>query len=188
MPTAAEAMKLAAEEVLTRKARGERTRESEDILRSRMNPLTGQIDPLWMPPDPPGFKLAYITERINGQVAEDNLRLMSQRGWQPCTYEEFGYKDPIHAMPGLEERSDGFWRVGGMLLCKLPADMYDAYAVRAPVLQADKRHNAFRRSALPRQRPDGEYNTDDPEFMDRPEEQVEIRSGSRKRRGEFAQD
>ena len=73
-----------------------------------------------------GMQLAWIMERLLNELKESNLEAAWARGWRPVKRDEcfwLQYEDCPDFMPNLY--ADGIVRKSGMMLMKMPQEMYD---------------------------------------------------------------
>jgi hypothetical protein len=94
------------------------------------------------PSPEPGFKFRWIATSVFGQANPTNVSLKYREGWVPLKAEDY----PELQLQGNKE---GNVEVGGLMLCKAPAEMVDAraeYYNSAAQQQMDSVDNHFMRN------------------------------------------
>ena len=102
-------------------------------------------------PDPrPGWKHRYIRISTMGQSDPSNISSKFREGYEPCKAEDY----PEMMMHATEEgRFKGNIEVGGLLLCRIPAEFIDqrnAYYNKQNQAQMESVDNTFMRNSDPR--------------------------------------
>jgi hypothetical protein len=78
-----------------------------------------------MPDDRPGWKHRYIRLSTMGQADPSNISSKMREGYEPCKAEEYP-ELMMHA--ATEGRFKGGIEVGGLLLCRIPAEFMEQRA------------------------------------------------------------
>ena len=102
-------------------------------------------------PDPrPGWKHRYIRISTMGQSDPSNISSKFREGYEPCKAEDY----PEMMMHATEEgRFKGNIEVGGLLLCRIPAEFIDqrnAYYNKQNQAQMESVDNTFMKNSDPR--------------------------------------
>ena len=77
------------------------------------------------PEDRPGWKHRYVRLSTNGQSDPSNISSKLREGYEPCKAEDYP-ELMMHA--AIEGRFRGGIEVGGLLLCRIPAEFMDQRA------------------------------------------------------------
>jgi len=111
----------------------------------------------WRPPetlpmteDRPGWKHRYIRLSTMGQADPSNISSKMREGYEPCKAEEYP-ELMMHA--ATEGRFKGGIEVGGLLLCRIPAEFMEQrakYYEQQSKSQVDSVDNNFLRENDPR--------------------------------------
>jgi hypothetical protein len=75
-------------------------------------------------PDPAsqdGYKFRWVRTAINGQSDARNVSMMRREGWEPVRLEDH----PELALAVDADRASGNVEIGGLMLCKVPAEHVD---------------------------------------------------------------
>ena len=78
-----------------------------------------------MPDDRPGWKHRYIRLSTLGQADPQNISSKLREGYEPCKAEDYPELMMHAAMDG---RFKGGIEIGGLLLCRIPAEFMDQRA------------------------------------------------------------
>jgi hypothetical protein len=103
-----------------------------------------------MPEDRPGWKHRYIRLSTMGQADPSNISSKMREGYEPCKAEEYP-ELMMHA--ATEGRFKGGIEVGGLLLCRIPAEFMEQrakYYEQQSKSQVDSVDNNFLRENDPR--------------------------------------
>jgi hypothetical protein len=103
-----------------------------------------------MPDDRPGWKHRYIRLSTMGQADPSNISSKMREGYEPCKAEEYP-ELMMHA--ATEGRFKGGIEVGGLLLCRIPAEFMEQrakYYEQQSKSQVDSVDNNFLRENDPR--------------------------------------
>ena len=103
-----------------------------------------------MPEDRPGWKHRYIRLSTMGQADASNISSKMREGYEPCKAEEYP-ELMMHA--ATEGRFKGGIEIGGLLLCRIPAEFMEQrakYYEQQSKSQVDSVDNNFLRENDPR--------------------------------------
>ena len=103
-----------------------------------------------MPDDRPGWKHRYIRLSTMGQADPSNISSKMREGYEPCKADEYP-ELMMHA--ATEGRFKGGIEVGGLLLCRIPAEFMEQrakYYEQQSKSQVDSVDNNFLRENDPR--------------------------------------
>jgi len=103
-----------------------------------------------MPDDRPGWKHRYIRLSTMGVPDPSNISSKMREGYEPCKAEEYP-EMMMHAT--TEGRFKGGIEVGGLLLCRIPAEFLEqraAYYDKQNRAQMESVDNTFMRESDPR--------------------------------------
>ena len=103
-----------------------------------------------MPEDRPGWKHRYIRLSTMGQADPSNISSKMREGYEPCKAEEYP-ELMMHA--ATEGRFKGGIEIGGLLLCRIPAEFMEQrakYYEQQSKSQVDSVDNNFLRENDPR--------------------------------------
>lgn len=103
-----------------------------------------------MPDDRPGWKHRYIRLSTMGVPDPSNISSKMREGYEPCKAEEYP-EMMMHAT--TEGRFKGGIEVGGLLLCRIPAEFLEqraAYYDKQNKAQMESVDNTFMRESDPR--------------------------------------
>ena len=103
-----------------------------------------------MPEDRPGWKHRYIRLSTMGQADPSNISSKMREGYEPCKADEYP-ELMMHA--ATEGRFKGGIEVGGLLLCRIPAEFMEQrakYYEQQSKSQVDSVDNNFLRENDPR--------------------------------------
>lgn len=108
----------------------------------------GYTPPSLLPfPDPePGYVFRYIATHVMGQADPSNVSKRYREGWVPC-------KADAHPELMLQANADGNIEIGGLMLCKMPAERAqarDAYYATQSTAQMESVDNNYMRNNDPR--------------------------------------
>ena len=78
-----------------------------------------------MPEDRPGWKHRYVRISTMGQADPSNISSKLREGYEPCKAEEYP-ELMMHA--AIEGRFKGGIEIGGLLLCRIPAEFMEQRA------------------------------------------------------------
>jgi hypothetical protein len=111
----------------------------------------------WSPPqilpDPnprAGWVHRYVRVKLLGEDDPVNASQRFREGWVPCKSEE--YPEIMAKIPGMK-RGNSNIEVGGLMLCRMPEEMYkqrQAYYDKLAQQQLDSVENNFMRESDPR--------------------------------------
>jgi hypothetical protein len=103
-----------------------------------------------MPEDRPGWKHRYIRLSTMGQADPSNISSKMREGYEPCKAEDYP-ELMMHA--ATDGRFKGGIEVGGLLLCRIPAEFMEQrakYYEQQSKSQVDSVDNNFLRENDPR--------------------------------------
>ena len=103
-----------------------------------------------MPDDRPGWKHRYVRLSTMGVPDPSNISSKMREGYEPCKAEEYP-EMMMHA--NTEGRFKGGIEVGGLLLCRIPAEFLEqraAYYDKQNRAQMESVDNTFMRDSDPR--------------------------------------
>ena len=103
-----------------------------------------------MPDDRPGWKHRYIRLSTMGQADPSNISSKMREGYEPCKAEDYP-ELMMHA--ATEGRFKGGIEIGGLLLCRIPAEFMEQrakYYEQQSKSQVDSVDNNFLRENDPR--------------------------------------
>jgi len=103
-----------------------------------------------MPDDRPGWKHRYVRLSTMGVADPSNISSKMREGYEPCKAEEYP-EMMMHA--NTEGRFKGGIEVGGLLLCRIPAEFLEqraAYYDKQNRAQMESVDNTFMRESDPR--------------------------------------
>ena len=103
-----------------------------------------------MPDDRPGWKHRYVRLSTMGVADPSNISSKMREGYEPCKAEEYP-EMMMHAT--TEGRFKGGIEVGGLLLCRIPAEFLEqraAYYDKQNRAQMESVDNTFMRESDPR--------------------------------------
>ena len=103
-----------------------------------------------MPDDRPGWKHRYIRLSTMGQADPSNISSKMREGYEPCKAEDYP-ELMMHA--ATEGRFKGGIEIGGLLLCRIPAEFMEqraTYYEQQSKSQVDSVDNNFLRENDPR--------------------------------------
>jgi len=103
-----------------------------------------------MPEDRPGWKHRYIRLSMLGQADPSNISSKMREGYEPCKAEDYP-ELMMHA--ATEGRFKGGIEIGGLLLCRIPAEFMEQrakYYEQQSKSQVDSVDNNFLRENDPR--------------------------------------
>ena len=126
-------------------------REMEARSKTSMRPTEWrQPEVLPMPDDRPGWKHRYIRISTMGTADPANISSKLREGYEPCKADEY----PEMMMHATQEgRFKGNIEVGGLLLCRIPAEFIDqrnAYYNKQNQAQMESVDNTFMKNNDPR--------------------------------------
>ena len=101
------------------------------------------------PDDRPGWKHRYIRLSTNGQADPSNISSKLREGYEPCKAEEYP-ELMMHA--AIEGRFKGGIEIGGLLLCRIPAEFMDqreAHFAKINKQQMDSVDNTYMKDSHP---------------------------------------
>ena len=109
-----------------------------------------QPEVLPFPDERPGWKHRYIRTSTMGVADPSNISSKLREGYEPCKAEEY----PEMMMHATQEgRFKGNIEIGGLLLCRIPAEFMDqraAYYDKQNKAQMESVDNTFMRESDPR--------------------------------------
>jgi len=125
-----------------REARDVETRDKDTRAMSNYTP------PSMLPfPDPePGYVFRYIATHVLGQSDPSNVSKRFREGWEPC--KAVDYPELV-----LNGDANGNVEVGGLMLCKMPAErakQRDDWYARQNAAQMESVDNHFMKNNDPR--------------------------------------
>ena len=103
-----------------------------------------------MPEDRPGWKHRYVRTSTLGVADPSNISSKLREGYEPCKAEDYP-ELMMHA--AIEGRFKGGIEVGGLLLCRIPAefmDQRDAHFAKINKAQMDSVDNTYMKDNDPR--------------------------------------
>jgi len=103
-----------------------------------------------MPDDRPGWKHRYVRLSTNGVADPSNISSKLREGYEPCKAEDYP-ELMMHA--ATEGRFKGGIEIGGLLLCRIPAEFMDQRAQHFDNLnksQMESVDNNFLRESNPK--------------------------------------
>jgi len=103
-----------------------------------------------MPEDRPGWKHRYVRVSTMGQADPSNISSKLREGYEPCKAEDYP-ELMMHA--AIEGRFKGGIEVGGLLLCRIPAEFMDqreAHFAKINKAQMDSVDNTYMKDNDPR--------------------------------------
>jgi hypothetical protein len=103
-----------------------------------------------MPDERPGWKHRYVRLSTNGVADPSNISSKLREGYEPCKAEEYP-ELMMHA--AIEGRFKGGIEIGGLLLCRIPAEFMDQRAKHFASLnqsQMESVDNNFLRESNPK--------------------------------------
>lgn len=123
-------------------------RTNRDLVSREKSMRAVYVPPSTLPaPDPqPGVAFRWIATAIMGQADPTNVSKKMRDGWEPV-------KASDHPELMLQGNKDGNVEVGGLMLCRAPAEMMaarDEYYQRQAEAQVDSVDNNFMRNSDPR--------------------------------------
>jgi hypothetical protein len=103
-----------------------------------------------MPDERPGWKHRYVRLSTNGVADPSNISSKLREGYEPCKAEEYP-ELMMHA--AIEGRFKGGIEIGGLLLCRIPAEFMEQRAKHFASLnqsQMESVDNNFLRESNPK--------------------------------------
>ena len=103
-----------------------------------------------MPDDRPGWKHRYVRLSTNGVADPSNISSKLREGYEPCKAEDYP-ELMMHA--AIEGRFKGGIEIGGLLLCRIPAEFMEQRAKHFANLnqsQMESVDNNFLRESNPK--------------------------------------
>jgi hypothetical protein len=103
-----------------------------------------------MPDERPGWKHRYVRLSTNGVADPSNISSKLREGYEPCKADEYP-ELMMHA--AIEGRFKGGIEIGGLLLCRIPAEFMEQRAKHFAGLnqsQMDSVDNNFLRESNPK--------------------------------------
>jgi hypothetical protein len=103
-----------------------------------------------MPDDRPGWKHRYVRLSTNGVADPSNISSKLREGYEPCKADEYP-ELMMHA--AIEGRFKGGIEIGGLLLCRIPAEFMEQRAKHFANLnqsQMESVDNNFLRESNPK--------------------------------------
>ena len=103
-----------------------------------------------MPDERPGWKHRYVRLSTNGVADPSNISSKLREGYEPCKADEYP-ELMMHA--AIEGRFKGGIEIGGLLLCRIPAEFMEQRAKHFENLnqsQMDSVDNNFLRESNPK--------------------------------------
>ena len=103
-----------------------------------------------MPDDRPGWKHRYVRLSTNGVADPSNISSKLREGYEPCKADEYP-ELMMHA--AIEGRFKGGIEIGGLLLCRIPAEFMEQRAKHFASLnqsQMESVDNNFLRESNPK--------------------------------------
>lgn len=98
-------------------------RETRDLQTRDANARKKLWQPADMLPSPTpqeGYEFRYVRKAVLGQLDPTNMSRSLREGWEPCRLEDH----PELAMSvDADAKNSGLVEVGGLILCKMPAEM-----------------------------------------------------------------
>jgi hypothetical protein len=146
-----------------RAPRAQNTREKAARPKAWRPPET-----LPMPDEKPGWAHRWIRAAMRGEADVANVSAKRREGWEPCKAQDY----PELALSSLDATSGGRIEVGGLILCRIPAefmrqrDEYYHGVAKTQVLSMDNHYLK-----------DGDQDARMPRFADR-RTQVSFGNGS----------
>ena len=103
-----------------------------------------------VPQEQEGYKFRWIRRSMLGQEDPTNVSKKRREGWEPVRSEDH---PELALYLDQNARTSGLVEVGGLILCKMPAEMVKQrsdYYAKATQQQADAVDNSFMRENDPR--------------------------------------
>lgn len=125
------------------------SRELENRATTRRPQMWSAPETLPMPEDRPGWKHRYIRISMMGQADPSNISSKFREGYEPCKADEYP-EMMVHAT--TEGRFKGNIEIGGLLLCRIPAEFMEqraAYFDNQNRAQMESVDNTFMRDSHP---------------------------------------
>ena len=122
-----------------------------DTRATNFRPSSWQApETLPQPEDRPGWKHRYVRLSTNGQSDPSNISSKLREGYEPCKAEDYP-ELMMHA--AIEGRFKGGIEVGGLLLCRIPAEFMDqreAHFAKINKAQMESVDNTYMKDNDPR--------------------------------------
>jgi hypothetical protein len=125
------------------------SRELETRAQSKRPEAWRPPETLPMPDERPGWKHRYVRISTLGDADPSNISSKLREGYEPCRADEYP-ELMVHA--STEGRFKGGIEIGGLLLCRIPAEFLEqraAYYARQNQAQMESVDNSFMRESHP---------------------------------------